>query len=61
MFGARSSVVEGTQSVGEMDRYIAPCLFNLCKLIDKFQNLLFYCFYNIEMNMNTLRTLMCIN
>jgi hypothetical protein len=36
--------VEGTQSIGETGRYIAPCLFNLCKLIDKFQNLLFYCF-----------------
>jgi hypothetical protein len=26
------------------DRCIAPYLFNLCKLINKFQNLLFYCF-----------------
>jgi len=44
MSGAGSSGVEGTQSVGETGRCIAPCLFNLCKLIDKFQNLLFYCF-----------------
>jgi len=44
MPGAGSSVVEGTRSVGETNRCIAPCLFNLCKLIDTFQNLLFYCF-----------------
>ena len=44
MPGAGSSGVEGTQSVGETCKCIASCLFNLCKLIDKFQNLLFYCF-----------------
>jgi len=44
MSGAGSSVVKGTRSIGETDRCIAPCLFNLCKLIDKFHNLLFYCF-----------------
>ena len=27
-----------------LGRCIVPYLFNLCKLIDKFQNLLFYCF-----------------
>ena len=36
--------VEGTQTIGETGKYIKPCLFNLCKLINKFQNLLFYCF-----------------
>jgi hypothetical protein len=44
MLGAGSSGVEKTQSVEETGRCTAPCLFNLCKLIDKFQNLLFYCF-----------------
>ena len=38
----------------EGSRCIAPYLFNLCKLIDKFQNLLFYCFDDIEMNKSTL-------
>jgi hypothetical protein len=36
------------------NRCITPCLFNLCKLIDKFQNLLFYCFDGIGMNKSTL-------
>jgi hypothetical protein len=40
---------------------ITPCLFNLCKLIVKFYNLLFYCFDNIGMNISTLRALMCID
>jgi hypothetical protein len=56
MYGAGPSVVKETRSVGEIGRCIAPCLFNLCKLIDKFQNLLFYCFIasiNIGMNMST--------
>ena len=44
MLGAGLLGVEGTQSVGEIGRCIAPCLLNLCKLIDKFQNLLFYSF-----------------
>jgi hypothetical protein len=55
------SVVKGTWSVEETGRCIAPCLFNLCKIIDKFQNLLFYASINIGMNMSTLRILMCIN
>ena len=38
----------------EGSRCITPCLFNLCKLIDKFQNLLFYYFNDIEMNKSTL-------
>jgi hypothetical protein len=46
--------------VHTLDKCIAPCLFNLCKLIDKFQNLLFYCFDNIGMNASTLRAMMCI-
>ena len=40
----RSLVVEGTRSVRETSRCIAPCLFNMCKLIHKVPNLLFYCF-----------------
>jgi hypothetical protein len=44
MPGVGSSGVNGTRSVGEIGRCITPCLFILCKLIDKFQNLLFYCF-----------------
>jgi hypothetical protein len=35
-------------------RCITLYLFNLCKLIDKFQNLLFYCFDDIKMNKSTL-------
>jgi len=44
-----------------LGRCIAPCLFKLCKFIDKFQNLLFYCFDNIGMNKSTLHTWMCID
>ena len=44
MLEAGLSEVEGTQSVRETGRCISPYLFNLCKLIDKFQNLLFYLF-----------------
>jgi hypothetical protein len=44
-----------------LGRCIAPYLFNLCKLIDKFYNLLFYCLDNIEMNMSILRALICID
>jgi hypothetical protein len=44
-----------------LGRYITPCLFNLCKRVDKFYNLLFYCFDNIGMNISTLRALMCID
>ena len=38
----------------EGSKCIAPCLFNFCKLIDEFQNLLFYCFDDIKMNKSTL-------
>jgi hypothetical protein len=44
MSGAGSSLVERTWSVKETSRCITPYLLNLCKLIDKFQNLIFYCF-----------------
>jgi hypothetical protein len=40
----------------EGSRCIAPYLFYLCKLIDKFQNLLFYYFDDIGMNKSTLYT-----
>jgi hypothetical protein len=44
MPGAGLLGVEGAQSVEETGKCTVPCLFNLCKLIDNFQKLLFHCF-----------------
>jgi hypothetical protein len=61
MHGVESTVVKGTRWVGETGRCIVPCLFNLCKLIDKFQNLLFYCFDKYWNEYEYLAYIDCIN
>ena len=47
-------------SDGGVGRCLAPYLFNPCKLIDKYQNLLLYCYANTGLDMSTLCTLVWI-